>query len=148
MAFFDPSFTSAAQQVQFPNYFNQFAQAYQISDQFPWSARKRREQAIQDWEMGMKEAEFSARMSQVAQENQYKQALLPYQIARAQRLAAGPATASAAEGFDDFGDLPLPPSDAPATGIVATEQIPAFIPQTQSGGFAPQEMSYIPNSLQ
>lgn len=141
MNFFDPGFIAAAQNIQAPDYLGSFYRAFQLADTLPWSARRQRENAIQDWQLGMEQARFDAEMMDRARQSQIQELMLPYQIQRAQRLASGtPYTSNnlgdgmyETGGFD-FSDLPPPPMPGAQMAIPTVDAtIPALTPPENTG---------------
>lgn len=159
MAWFDGSYINAARGVQFPNYADDFYKAYQISSEMPWSARKQRERAIEDYGLMMQQQKFQADMAQQNRQMQIQEMMLPYQLQRAQRLASGNpyGTGDQPQGsaLDVIMQLPRPGQApvAPIAPVMPVTEIPVDmgIPGPIDGelpmdpGYAPTDLGLIPD---
>lgn len=83
-SFVDNGFLAAANAVQAPDYWKDFSRMYSLFEDSPWSYRNKRKAQQEDFAQQMQLARFQAEMAEKAQNQQIKQQLLPYQIAKLQ----------------------------------------------------------------
>lgn len=89
MALIDTAYLNAFSNPNIPDYVSMFTRGYNLASAMPWSAQNRRQRALEDFQIQMKQQQFAAQMAEKQRESQMKEILFPYQLQRAQRLASG-----------------------------------------------------------